>query len=87
MHLDLDGSGCSQIDTGVGFYDHMLTTLARHSGMDLRVTTTGDLQIDGHHSVEDTAIALGQAMSQALGDKAGITRFGEATIPLDEAMA
>jgi imidazoleglycerol-phosphate dehydratase len=85
--LDLDGTGASEISTGVGFYDHMLTALARHSLIDLKVTTTGDVHIDGHHSVEDTAIVLGQALKQALGDKAGIGRFGQATVPLDEALA
>lgn len=87
VSLDLDGTGESTITTGVGFYDHMLTALSRHSGIDLDVHTTGDLHIDGHHSVEDTAIALGQALREALGDKAGITRFGDALVPLDEALA
>ena len=85
--LDLDGTGESEIDTGVGFYDHMLTALSRHSGMDMKVKATGDLHIDGHHTIEDTAIALGQALKIALGDKSGITRYGDATIPLDEALA
>ncbi len=85
--LDLDGTGRSQISTGVGFYDHMLTALSRHSLIDLDVTTTGDLHIDGHHSIEDTAIVLGQALAEALGDKAGIRRYADATIPLDEALA
>jgi len=85
--LNLDGTGASTIGTGVGFYDHMLTALARHSLIDLEVTTTGDLHIDGHHSIEDTAIVLGQAFAEALGDKAGIRRFGDATVPLDEALA
>lgn len=84
---DLDGTGASEISTGVGFYDHMLTALAKHSLIDLRVTTTGDVHIDGHHSIEDTAIALGQAIGQALGDKRGIRRFGDAIVPLDEALA
>ncbi|HNV11304.1 MAG TPA: imidazoleglycerol-phosphate dehydratase HisB [Propionibacteriaceae bacterium] len=87
VELDLDGTGASTISTGVGFYDHMLTALARHSGIDLVVATTGDVHIDGHHSVEDTAIAIGQALGQALGDKRGITRFGDAVVPLDEALA
>lgn len=87
VSLDLDGTGASVISTGVGFYDHMLTALARHSGIDLEVQTTGDLHIDGHHSVEDTAIALGQALKEALGDKVGITRYGDALVPLDEALA
>jgi len=85
--LDLDGTGASTISTGVGFYDHMLTALARHSLIDLEVATTGDLHIDGHHSIEDTAIVLGQAFAQALGDKAGIRRYAYATVPLDEALA
>ncbi|MEA5117830.1 MAG: imidazoleglycerol-phosphate dehydratase HisB [Propionicimonas sp.] len=85
--LDLDGTGRSQISTGVVFYDHMLTALAKHSLIDLDITTTGDLHIDGHHSVEDTAIVLGQAFAEALGDKAGIRRYADATVPLDEALA
>jgi imidazoleglycerol-phosphate dehydratase len=85
--VNLDGTGASTISTGVGFYDHMLTALAKHSLIDLEVATTGDLHIDGHHSVEDTAIALGAAVQQALGDKRGIVRFGDATVPLDEALA
>lgn len=87
VRVDLDGTGASTISTGVGFYDHMLTALARHSLVDLEVSCTGDVHIDGHHSVEDTAIALGQAIGRALGDKRGITRFGDAMVPLDEALA
>ncbi|WP_106848166.1 imidazoleglycerol-phosphate dehydratase HisB [Blastococcus sp. Marseille-P5729] len=87
VELDLDGTGKSEISTGVGFYDHMLTALSKHSLIDLKVTTTGDLEIDGHHTIEDTAIVLGEALMQALGDKRGIRRFGQATIPLDEALA
>ncbi|KXA66426.1 imidazoleglycerol-phosphate dehydratase HisB [Cutibacterium avidum] len=87
VSIDLDGEGESTISTGVGFYDHMLTALAKHSGIDMSITTTGDVEIDGHHSVEDTAIVLGQALAQALGDKRGIARFGDAVLPLDEALA
>lgn len=87
VSIDLDGTGASTISTGVGFYDHMLTALSKHSGIDMEVSCTGDVHIDGHHSVEDTAIALGQALRQALGDKAGITRYGDAMVPLDEALA
>lgn len=87
VELNLDGTGRSTISTGVGFYDHMLTALAKHSLIDLDIATTGDLHIDGHHSIEDTAIVLGQAFAQALGDKAGIRRFADATVPLDEALA
>ena len=87
VEIDLDGTGTSSISTGVGFYDHMLTALSRHSLIDMTITTTGDVHIDGHHSVEDTAIALGQAIGEALGDKRGIRRFGDAIVPLDEAVA
>ncbi|MFV0407255.1 MAG: imidazoleglycerol-phosphate dehydratase HisB [Propioniciclava sp.] len=87
VELNLDGTGETQISTGVGFYDHMLTALGKHSLIDLMVAATGDVHIDGHHVVEDTAIVLGQALQQALGDKAGIRRFGDAVVPLDEALA
>ncbi len=87
VEIDLDGTGSSSISTGVGFYDHMLTALSRHSLIDMTITTTGDVHIDGHHSVEDTAIALGHAIREALGDKVGIRRFGDAVVPLDEALA
>src|SRR3712207_8918199 len=87
VELDLDGTGTSSISTGVGFYDHMLTSLSKHSGIDLTVQADGDLHIDAHHTVEDVAIALGQAFAQALGDKRGITRYGDATIPMDEVLA
>ena len=87
LALDLDGTGQASISTGVGFYDHMLTALAKHSLIDLEVTSTGDLPVDAHHTVEDTAIVLGQAIRAALGDKQGIRRFGDALVPLDEALA
>lgn len=87
VFVDLDGTGASTIDTGVGFYDHMLTALSKHSLIDMQVSCSGDVHIDGHHSVEDTAIALGQAVREALGDKRGIARFGDAMVPLDEALA
>ena len=85
--LNLDGTGRSSISTGVGFYDHMLTALAKHSLFDIEVESTGDVQIDAHHTVEDTAIVLGQAVRTALGEKLGIRRFGDAVVPLDEAVA
>lgn len=85
--VDLDGTGRSSVSTGVGFYDHMLVSLAKHSLIDLVVDASGDVEVDGHHVVEDTAIVLGQALKQALGDKTGIRRFGSATVPLDEALA
>jgi imidazoleglycerol-phosphate dehydratase len=85
--LDLDGTGVHDVSTGVGFYDHMLSQLSKHSGIDLTVKTEGDLYIDSHHTVEDTSIAIGQALREALGDKSGIRRFGDALVPLDEALA
>lgn len=87
LELNLDGSGQSQIETGVPFYNHMLTALAKHSLIDLKIQASGDVEIDVHHTVEDTAIVLGQALKQALGDKVGIARYGDATVPLDEALA
>ena len=84
--VDLDGGGITQIATGVPFFDHMLDQLGRHGRLDLTVRTAGDLEIDAHHTVEDTGIALGQALAQALGDKAGVERFGDATVPIDEAL-
>jgi imidazoleglycerol-phosphate dehydratase len=87
VELDLDGTGKNDISTGVGFYDHMLDALSRHSLIDLYVRTEGDLHIDAHHSVEDTAIVIGDALREALGDKVGITRYGDALVPLDEALA
>ena len=87
VSLDLDGTGRAQISTGVGFFDHMLTAFARHSLIDLEVESAGDVHIDAHHTIEDTAIVLGQAIRSALGDKSGIRRFGSALVPLDEALA
>ena len=87
VRVDLDGTGRADIATGVGFYDHMLTALAKHSLIDIEVAATGDLHIDAHHTVEDTAIVLGEAIGSALGDKRGIRRFGDALVPLDEALA
>lgn len=85
--VNLDGSGSSDVSTGVGFFDHLLVSLAHHSLVDLRISTRGDLEIDDHHTVEDTAIVLGQALAEALGDRSGIQRYGDATVPMDEAMA
>ena len=87
LALDLDGEGRSKIQTGVGFLDHMLTSFATHGRFDLDVRCKGDLHVDAHHSVEDVGIALGQALSRALGDKKGIVRFGHAYCPLDEALS
>ena len=86
LSLDLDGRGNSDIDTGVGFLDHMLSLLARHGRMDLSVKANGDTYVDDHHTVEDVGIALGQAFAEALGDKRGIRRYGECTLPMDEAL-
>jgi imidazoleglycerol-phosphate dehydratase len=86
VELDLDGSGRNDVSTGVPFYDHMLSSLARHALFDLTVNADGDVHVDAHHTVEDTAIVLGEALRQALGDKAGIRRFGDALVPLDEAL-
>ena len=86
VELDLDGSGENDVVTGVPFYDHMLAALARHSLIDLAVSAEGDLAVDAHHTVEDVAIVLGQALREALGDKSGIRRFGDALVPLDEAL-
>lgn len=87
VQLDLDGTGEVDISTGVPFYDHMLTAFGVHGSLDLKVEATGDIHIDAHHTVEDTAIVLGQAIRQALGDKSGIRRFGDAWIPMDETLA
>ncbi|MBR6336202.1 MAG: imidazoleglycerol-phosphate dehydratase HisB [Ruminococcus sp.] len=86
VKLTLDGSGKVNIDTGIGFFDHMLTALGVHAGFDLDITVKGDLVVDGHHSVEDAGIALGQAFAKAIGDKAGIARYGSFYIPMDEAL-
>lgn len=87
LSLDLDGTGASNIDTSVPFFDHLLTAFSKHSLVDLTVKASGDTDIDVHHTVEDTGIVLGQAIKQALGDKAGIGRYGDALVPLDEALA
>ncbi|WP_182354064.1 imidazoleglycerol-phosphate dehydratase HisB [Flaviflexus huanghaiensis] len=87
LTLDLDGDGTSTIDTGVPFYDHMLTALSRHSLINLDVHARGDIEVDVHHTVEDTAICFGEALREALADKRGIRRFGDALVPLDEALA
>lgn len=86
IKINIDGSGKYDISTGVGFFDHMLTALCVHSGMDLTVRTLGDLQVDCHHTIEDTGIVLGQAFAKAIGDKKGICRYGSAFIPMDEAL-
>ncbi len=86
VSLELDGSGATDVATGVPFFDHMLDAFGRHGLFDLTVAATGDLDVDAHHTVEDVGIVIGQCIAQALGDKAGITRFGSATIPMDEAL-
>lgn len=86
LALNLDGTGQSEISTGIGFFDHMLTLLSRHSLIDLTVRAKGDLHVDAHHTVEDVGICLGKALAQALGDKAGIRRYGDATVPMDETL-
>jgi imidazoleglycerol-phosphate dehydratase len=85
--VDLDGSGAADIATGVGFYDHLLGSLAHHGLLDLTIRATGDLHVDDHHTVEDVALVLGAAVGEALGDRAGIARFGDASVPMDEAVA
>ncbi len=87
LRLDLDGRGRATVDTGVGFFDHLLSSLATHALFDLEVTTKGDLEVDDHHTLEDTALALGTALADALGDRSGINRFGDARVPMDEALA
>ena len=86
LSLNLDGTGTAQVETGVGFFDHMLTHLAKHGLFDLAVSCAGDLHIDAHHTVEDVGICIGKALTQALGDKAGIRRYGDATVPMDETL-
>ena len=86
VEVDLDGSGTTDVSTGVPFFDHMLDQLGRHGRMDLTIHTEGDLEIDAHHTVEDTGIALGQALAEAWGDRAGVERFGDALVPIDEAI-
>jgi imidazoleglycerol-phosphate dehydratase len=86
VELDLDGTGQASSDTGVPFFDHMVSQLGKHGGFDLTVVTKGDLHIDAHHTVEDTSLAIGQALRDALGDKTGVRRYGDALVPLDEAL-
>jgi imidazoleglycerol-phosphate dehydratase len=87
VRINLDGSGAAQLNTGIGFFDHMLEQIARHGSIDLMIQAQGDLHIDGHHTVEDVGITLGQAFAQAVGDKKGIRRYGHAYVPLDEALS
>ncbi len=87
LELNLDGTGKYEIDTGIGFFDHMLTHLSKHSKVDMVIKATGDLHVDAHHTVEDVAICLGQCLDKALGDKRGITRYGNTSVPMEEAMA
>lgn len=86
VELDLDGTGVTDVSTGVPFYDHMMSQIGRHGGFDLTIRTKGDLEVDAHHTVEDTSLAFGQALREALGDKVGIRRFGDALVPLDETL-
>jgi imidazoleglycerol-phosphate dehydratase len=86
VELDLDGTGVADVSTGIGFLDHMLAQIARHGGFDLTVHTVGDLEVDAHHTIEDTALALGTALHEALADKAGVRRYGGALVPLDEVL-
>ncbi len=87
VDLNLDGTGASRVRTGIPFLDHMLTLLAKHAGMDLRLTAKGDLEVDDHHTVEDTGLVLGQALDEALGDRRGIARYGWALVPMDDALS
>ena len=86
VKIDLDGNGTYDIETGIGFFDHMLSALSKHSGIDMDIKCKGDLNVDAHHSVEDVGIVLGQAVEKALGDKVGIRRFGSCAVPMDEAL-
>jgi len=86
VELEVDGTGTADVDTGVPFFDHMLAQLGKHGGFDLVVRTKGDLEVDAHHTVEDTSLAVGQALREALGDKAGIRRYGDSLVPLDESL-
>ena len=87
VRLDLDGSGTSQVATGIGFFDHLLAQLARHALLDLEVRATGDLHVDEHHTVEDVGLVIGRALDEALGERAGIRRYGDVRLPMDEALA
>ncbi len=87
VSLDLDGTGTADVSTGIGFYDHLLSSLAHHGLFDLEISATGDLHIDEHHTVEDVALVIGAAFAEALGDRAGIRRFGDSSVPMDEALA
>ena len=86
VELNLDGTGNVSVETGVPFFDHMMSQLGKHSGIDLTIKTNGDIEVDSHHTVEDTALAFGQALREALGDKSGIRRFGDALVPIDESL-
>ena len=86
IEMNLDGTGCYDIDTGVGFFDHMLTHLSKHSGIDLTVKATGDLEVDAHHTVEDIGLALGECLCKSLGDKRGLVRYGDSSIPMEDAL-
>ena len=86
VEINLDGSGNVSVETGVPFFDHMMSQLGKHSGIDLTIQTKGDIEVDSHHTVEDTSLAFGQALREALGDKAGIRRFGDALVPIDESL-
>jgi imidazoleglycerol-phosphate dehydratase len=87
VHMNIDGLGTSEVDTGIGFFDHMMELMARHGGLDMTVAAQGDLRVDGHHTVEDIGIVIGKTLSLALGEKRGINRYGSALIPMDETLA